>query len=132
MKVHDTSALRNVVVVGHGGSGKTQLVSALLFGSGTVPRLGRVDDGSAVTDFDDEEIARKHSLSDALAWAEWRRIKINFIDTPGFANFLSDTQAAMRVVESAIVVVDAVAGGMSRPLLKFGGGSVEILHDVGD
>jgi elongation factor G len=110
MKVYDTASLRNVVVLGHAGSGKTQLASALLFASGTVPRLGKVDEGSAITDFDDEEIARKHSLSDALAYAEWQKTKINIIDTPGFANFLSDTQAAMRVVEGAILVVDGVAG----------------------
>jgi elongation factor G len=110
MKVYDTAALRNVALIGHGGCGKTQLVAALLFASGAVPRQGRVDDGSAVTDFDDEEIARKHSLSAALAHCEWQKTKLNLIDTPGFANFLTDTRAALRVVEGAVVVVDGVAG----------------------
>jgi elongation factor G len=110
MKVYDATNLRNVAVVGHGGCGKTQLVSAMLFASGSVPRLGRVDDGSATTDFDDEEIARKHSLSAALAYGEWQKTKINIIDTPGFANFLSDTRTAMRVAEGAVVAVDGVAG----------------------
>ncbi len=110
MKVYDTAAIRNVALVGHGGSGKTQLVAAMLFVAGAVNRLGRVDDGSTVTDFDDEEIARKHTLSSSLAHAEWQKNKINVIDTPGFANFLADARAALRVVEGAVVVVDAVHG----------------------
>ena len=110
MKVYDAAALRNVAVVGHGGCGKTQLVTALLFAAGAVNRLGRVDEGTTVTDFDDEEIARKHTLASSLAFAEWRNTKINLIDTPGFANFLSDARAALRVAEAAVVVVDAVAG----------------------
>src|SRR5512146_2925578 len=110
MMVYDAAAFRNVAVVGHSGSGKTQLVSALLFDAGTVNRLGRVDDGTTVTDFDDEEIARKHTLSASLAFAEWNKHKINLIDTPGFGNFLSDSLAAMRVSDAALVVVDAVSG----------------------
>jgi elongation factor G len=110
MKVYDAAALRNVALVGHGGSGKTQLVSAMLFAAGAVNRLGRVDEGSTTTDFDDEEIARKHTLSSSLAYAEWQKSKINIVDTPGFANFLSDARAALRVVEAAVVVVDAVHG----------------------
>src|ERR687883_930982 len=110
MKVYDAQALRNVAFVGHSGAGKTQLVSALLFDAGAVNRLGRVDEGTTVTDYDEEEIARKHTLSASLAYAEWNKHKINFIDTPGMANFLSDARAALRVVEAALVLVDAVAG----------------------
>ena len=110
MKVYDAGSIRNVAVVGHGGCGKTQLVSAMLFAAGAVNRLGKVDDGSTITDFDEEEISRKHTLSSSLAHAEWQKNKINIIDTPGFANFLTDAQAALRVVEAAVVVVDAVAG----------------------
>ena len=110
MKVYEAAAIRNVAVVGHGGCGKTQLVSAALLAAGAVNRLGLVDDGSTVTDFDDEEIARKHSLASSLAYGEWQKTKINFIDTPGFANFFSDARAAMRVTEAALVVVDAVHG----------------------
>src|SRR5499426_1411247 len=110
MKVYDAAAIRNVAVVGHGGCGKTQLVSAMLFAAGAVTRLGRVDDGTTVTDFDDEEIARKHTLSSSLAHAEWQKTKINLIDTPGFANFLTDARAALRVAEAALLMVDAVAG----------------------
>ena len=110
MKVYDAPTLRNVALVGHSGAGKTQLVSAMLYDAGAVNRFGRVDEGTTVTDYDDEEIARKHTLTSSLAWLEWNKTKINFIDTPGMANFLSDARAAMRVVDSALVVVDAVAG----------------------
>ena len=110
MKVYDAPTIRNVALVGHSGAGKTQLVSALLYDAGAVNRFGRVDEGTTVTDYDDEEIARKHTLSSSLAYAEWNKTKINFIDTPGMANFLSDARAALRVVEGALVVVDAVAG----------------------
>jgi elongation factor G len=110
MKVYDAQSVRNVALVGHSGSGKTQLVSALLFDAGAVNRLGKVDEGTTVTDYDEEEIARKHTLSATLAYAEWNKHKINFIDTPGMANFLSDARAALRVADAAVVVVDAVAG----------------------
>jgi elongation factor G len=110
MKVYDAQSLRNVVLVGHSGAGKTQLLSGLLFDAGAVNRLGRVDDGTTVTDYDEEEIARKHTLSASLAYVEWNKTKINFIDTPGMANFLSDARAAMRVSDAALVVVDAVSG----------------------
>jgi elongation factor G len=110
MKVYDAAAIRNVALVGHGGHGKTQLVSAMLFAAGAVNRLGRVDEGTTTTDFDEEAIARKHTLSSSLAYAEWQKNKINLIDTPGMANFLSDARAALRVAEAAVVVVDAVHG----------------------
>jgi elongation factor G len=110
MKVYDAQSLRNVALVGHSGAGKTQLVSTLLFDAGAVNRLGRVDDGTTVTDYDEEEISRKHTLSSSLAYAEWNKVKINFIDTPGIANFLSDARAALRVADAAAVVVDAVSG----------------------
>jgi elongation factor G len=110
MKVYDAQSLRNVALVGHSGAGKTQLVSTLLFDAGAVNRLGRVDEGTTVTDYDEEAISRKHTLSAALAYAEWNKVKINFIDTPGMANFLSDARAALRVADAAAVVVDAVAG----------------------
>ena len=110
MKVYDATSLRNVALVGHSGSGKTQLVSALLFDAGAINRLGKVDEGTTVTDYDEEEIARKHTLSATVAYAEWNKTKINFIDTPGMANFLSDARAALRVADAALVVVDAVHG----------------------
>lgn len=110
MKVYDADQIRNVALAGHSGAGKTQLASALLFNAGAVNRLGSVDDGTTVTDYDDEEIARKHTLSASTAFAEWKKTKINFIDTPGMANFFSDAACALRVADAALVVVDAVAG----------------------
>jgi elongation factor G len=110
MKVYDAASIRNVTIAGHSGAGKTQLAAAILFDAGMVNRFGRVDDGTTVTDFDEEEVARKHTLAASLAYAEWNKHKINLIDTPGFGNFLSDTLAAMRVCDAAAVVVDAVSG----------------------
>src|SRR5918992_4442224 len=112
MKVYDAPSLRNVALVGHSGAGKTQLLSALLFDAGAINRFGKVDDGTTVTDFDEEEIARKHTLSASLAYAEWDKHKINLIDTPGIGNFLSDARAALQVADAAVVVVDAVGGVM--------------------
>ena len=110
MKVYDAANIRNVAVVGHSGAGKTQLVSAVLFDTKMINRLGMVDDGTTVTDFDEEEVARKHTLSSSVAFAEWNKAKINLIDTPGIGNFMSDTRAALRVADAALIVVDAVAG----------------------
>ncbi|MEI6668386.1 MAG: elongation factor G [Acidobacteriota bacterium] len=110
MKVYDAASIRNVAIAGHSGSGKTQLTSAILFDAGMVNRLGKVDEGNTVTDFDEEEIARKHTLSASLAYAEWNKTKINLIDTPGFGNFFSDTRSALRVADAALVVIDSVSG----------------------
>src|SRR6516162_7597040 len=112
MKVYDAASIRNVALVGHSGSGKTQLASAILSLSNMVNRFGKVDDGTTVTDYDEEEIARKHTLSAALAYAEWNKQKINLIDTPGIGNFLSDAHAGLQVADGALVVVDAVSGVM--------------------
>ena len=92
MKVYETPHLRNVALVGHGGCGKTSLVAALLFDMGAVNRMGRVDDGTTVTDFDPDEIERKISLQTGLAYGEWRKAKINLLDTPGYANFLAEAR----------------------------------------
>jgi elongation factor G len=110
MRVFDAPAIRNIALAGHSGAGKTQLASALLFTAGAVNRLGKVDEGTTVTDYDEEAIARKHTLGSSLAWLEWQKTKINLIDTPGVGNLLSDTRGAMRVVEAVVVVVDGVAG----------------------
>jgi elongation factor G len=110
MRVFDAPAIRNVALVGHSGAGKTQLASALLLDAGVVNRLGKVDEGTTVTDYDEEEIARKHTLGSSLAWVEWNKTKINIVDTPGMANFLSDTRGSLRVTDAALVVVDAVSG----------------------
>jgi elongation factor G len=112
MKVYDAAGIRNVALVGHSSSGKTQLAAAVLSDAGMVNRFGKVDEGTTATDFDEEEIARRHTLSSSLAYVEWQKTKVNVIDTPGIGNFLTDASAALRVVEAAIVVVDAVAGVM--------------------
>jgi elongation factor G len=112
MKVYDAASIRNVALVGHSGSGKTQLASAILADAGMINRFGTVDDGTTVTDYDEEEIARKHTLSASLAYAEWNKQKINLIDTPGAGNFVADALAALNVADAAVVVVDAVGGVM--------------------
>ena len=110
MKVYDSANLRNVILVGHGKAGKTSLVSAMLYTAGATPRLGRVDDGSAVTDYDDEEIARQMSISTGAAFAEWNKTKINLLDAPGFNMFVHEAKMMLPAVEAALVVVDGVAG----------------------
>ncbi len=110
MKVYDGANIRNVAVVGHGHAGKTSLVSAMLYTAGATQRLGRVDDGTAATDYDDEEIARKMSIAGSLAYVEWGKTKINVVDTPGFNMFVHEAKLALPAVEAAIVVVDGVAG----------------------
>jgi elongation factor G len=112
MKVYDAASIRNVALVGHSGSGKTQLASAILADAAMINRFGKVDDGTTVTDFDEEEISRKHTLSASVAYAEWNKQKINVIDTPGMGNFFADARAALNVVDAAIIVVDAVGGVM--------------------
>jgi elongation factor G len=112
MKVYDAASIRNVALVGHSASGKTQLASAILADAGMVNRFGKVDEGTTVTDYDEEEIARKHTLSASLAFAEWNKQKINLIDTPGIGNFLAEANAALQVADAALVVVDAVSGPM--------------------
>ena len=110
MKTYEGANVRNVAVVGHGHAGKTSLVSAMLYTSGATPRQGRVDDGSATTDYDDEEIARKMSIATSLAHVEWGKTKINFLDTPGFNMFVHEAKMVFPVVDAAVVVVDGVAG----------------------
>ncbi len=110
MKVYEGANIRNVAVVGHGHAGKTTLVSAMLYTAGATPRFGRVDDGSSITDYDEEEIARKMSISASLAYVEWGGSKINFLDTPGFNMLVHEAKLSLPVVDAAIVVVDGVAG----------------------
>ncbi len=110
MRVYESDAIRNVAIVGHGASGKTSLTSAMLFTAGAVNRLARVEDGNTVTDWEDEEIERKISVSSALAHVEWNKKKINILDTPGYHTFLAETRLALRATDAAVVLVDAVAG----------------------
>jgi elongation factor G len=110
VKTYEGANIRNVAVVGHGHAGKTSLVSALLYTSGATQRLGRVDDGTTVTDYDEEEVARQMSISSGLAFAEWGKTKINLVDVPGFNMFVHEAKMVMPAVESALLVVDGVAG----------------------
>jgi len=110
VKVYEGTDIRNVALIGHGHSGKTSLAAAFLYTSGATNRLTRVDEGNTLTDFDDEEIQRKITISTALAYAEWAKKKINLIDTPGFNIFINDTKASLAAADAALVVVDGVAG----------------------
>ena len=110
VKVFPPDKIRNVALVGHSGVGKTTLAEALLYRAGTIQRLGSVEDGTTVTDFDPEEHARGMSLALALAPFVWKGFKINLIDTPGYADFIGDVHAAMRVADLAVFVVSAVEG----------------------
>lgn len=110
MKVYSTQELRNLGIVGHGDAGKTSLVAAMLFASGATNRLGKVDDGTATTDYDDEEIARKISLNISTAYVEHKGAKINLVDSPGYASFIAHARPALRVCETALFVIDAVTG----------------------
>ncbi|MGH9679237.1 MAG: elongation factor G [Candidatus Acidiferrales bacterium] len=128
MKTYATPSIRNAGIAGHGGTGKTQLVSSLLYTAGMTARLGKVTEGSTVTDWDEEEIARKLTIHTGLAYAEWApagradhsldrgpekepaKIKINFLDTPGHSTFLNDARAALVAADAALIVVDALAG----------------------
>ncbi len=110
MKVYESADIRNIGLIGHGHCGKTSLTAGLLYSTGATNRLGRVDEGTTVTDYDDEAIARKLTIASALAVAEHRKTKINVLDTPGFNTFINDTKGALVAVDSALVMVDGVAG----------------------
>lgn len=110
MKTYSPAAIRNVGLFGHQGTGKTSLAEALVFLSGATTRLGRVEDGNTVCDYDPEEIKKTISVSLALAPVEWKEHKVNLLDTPGYADFVGEAQAALRVVDLAVFVVSAVDG----------------------
>src|SRR5579863_298443 len=110
MKTYQGSEIRNVAVVGHAHSGKTTLIAALLHAAKATPTQGRVADGSAVTAYDEEEVARGITMQNAVAFAEWQGVKINFIDSPGFHMFSHEARAALTPAEAALVVVNAQNG----------------------
>lgn len=110
MRVYEASEIRNVALVGHGHAGKTSLAAGLLFTSGATNRLTRADEGNTITDYDEEEIQRKLTISTSLAYAEWKKSKINLLDTPGFNIFVQDAKASMIATDGALIVVDGVAG----------------------
>ncbi|MFQ5768318.1 MAG: elongation factor G, partial [Acidobacteriota bacterium] len=110
MGAFDSAELRNIGLIGHGSSGKTTLTSSLLYCTGAVNRLGRVDEGNTVTDFDPEEIDRKVSISAALAHADWQGKWLNLVDTPGAAAFVHEAAAALRIADTALSLVCGVSG----------------------
>jgi elongation factor G len=110
MKGFTTERIRNVALISHGGAGKTSLAEAMLYTSGAINRLGKVDAGNTTTDFDPDEIKRQVTIGTALAPLEWKGVKVNLLDTPGFFDFIGEVQGALRVADSAIVAVCAVSG----------------------
>jgi elongation factor G len=110
VKSYPTENIRNIVLVGHGGAGKTSVAEALLFRSGALTRMGKITEGNTVTDFDEEEHKRGISVSTALAPIEWNDHKINILDSPGYADFIGEMRAAMRVADLAVFVISGVEG----------------------
>ncbi len=106
----ETSKIRNLGIVAHGGAGKTSLSEAILFDTGMIDRLGRVDDGTSTMDFEPEEIKRKISITSALDHCEWKGHSIHLVDTPGYGNFIADTRACMRTLDCAVVILSAISG----------------------
>lgn len=110
MKTFPTEKIRNLALIGHGDAGKTQLVSSMLYVAGTTPRLGRVDEGTTVTDYEEDSIERKITLNTNIAYLEYKDTKVNLLDTPGYAAFVPHARPALRVADCALVVVDGVNG----------------------
>lgn len=110
MKVYQTSDIRNLSFIGHSGSGKTTLTEAILYKTGVTKRQGKVDDGNTISDFDKEEISRKVSIGTSVIPIEWNNLKYNFLDTPGYFDFVGETFGALRASEAAILLVDASSG----------------------
>ena len=110
MKEYSTENIRNIALVSHSSAGKTMLAEAFLHFTGATTRLGKIEDGSTVADFEDEEIRRGISLSTALLPVEYKDYKVNFLDTPGYTDFVGEVISALRVADGAFVLVDAVDG----------------------
>ena len=110
MDVFRTDRIRNVVLLGHGGAGKTSLVEAMAYLSGITNRLGKVTDGNTVSDFDKEEIKRKFSITTSLVPIQWDKCKINVLDTPGFFDFVGEAEEAAAAADAAVIVVSGKSG----------------------
>ena len=110
MKEYESTKIRNVVVLGHGGTGKTSLLEAALFAAGAINRVGRIDEGNTTSDHDPDEIKRQLSISLSVLPCEWDGHKISLIDTPGYADFLGEVKQGLRAADAALIVVDAVSG----------------------
>ena len=110
MKGYTSETIRNVALLGHGGCGKTTFLEAALFATGVINRMGRVEDGNTVSDYDKMEIERGYSINTSVVPIEWKNSKINFIDTPGYFDFVGEVNAALRAAEAAVIMVDAGSG----------------------
>ena len=110
MKVYETKDIRNVAVLGHGGSGKTTIVEAMANITGVTNRMGKVTDGNTISDFDKEEIKRQFSIGTSVVPIEHNNVKINFLDTPGYFDFVGDVEEAMSVAGAAVIVINGKAG----------------------
>jgi len=110
MKQYPPSQIRNIILLSHSGAGKTSLAEAMLFTTGAITRLGKVETGNTVSDYDPDEIKRKISISLSLLPCEWQNNKINIIDTPGYSDFIGEVKSAIRVCEGAVIVVSARSG----------------------
>ena len=118
MNVYATDKIRNVVLLGHGGAGKTSLLEAMAFLSGITTRLGNVADGTTLSDFDKEEQNRKFSISTSMAPIIWNGVKINVLDTPGYFDFVGEVEEAVAAADAAIIVVNGKSGVVSAALWK--------------
>jgi elongation factor G len=110
MKGYTSDTIKNVALVGHGGTGKTTVLEAALLATGVINRLGKVEDGNTVSDYDKMEIEKGYSISTSIVPVEYNKVKINFIDTPGYFDFIGEVNSAMRAVEAAVILVDASSG----------------------
>ncbi len=110
MKEYKTEQLRNIALLSHGSAGKTSLAEAMLFDTGAINRLGRVDEGTTVSDYDEEEVRRHISLSTSIVPCEWKGHKINVLDTPGYLDFVGEVKGAVRVADGALILLDAASG----------------------
>ena len=110
MGKYDTAKIRNLGIIAHGGAGKTSLSEAILFDTGMIDRLGRVDDGSSTMDFEPEEIKRRISITSSLDHCEWQGHSIHLVDTPGYGDFIADTRACMRTLDCAVIILSAISG----------------------
>ena len=110
MNVYKTENIRNVALLGHGGSGKTTLVEAMAFTTGITTRMGTINDGNTISDFDKEEIKRKFSISTTVIPIEFNGIKINILDTPGYFDFVGAQEEAISVCDAAVIVVSCKSG----------------------
>ena len=110
MKGYTSETIRNVALLGHGGCGKTTFLEAALLTTGVIKKLGKVEDGNTVSDYDKMEIEKGYSINTSIVPIEWKDSKINFIDTPGYFDFIGEVNAALRAAEAAVIMVDAGSG----------------------